>query len=384
METTTKLYENEQCLLSFTATVLSCTACEGGFCVVLDRTAFFPAEGGQGADRGTLGGVRVLDVSIDGGTVTHRTDGPHPVGGTVEGHVDGARRRRHMQVHTGEHILSGVLHTMYGATNVGFHLGETEVTLDVDVPLTEAELAAAEEAANRAVFENRAVTVLYPTPAELPTLSYRAKLDLTEGVRLVKIEGVDLCACCAPHVARTGEVGLIKIVSSMHYKGGMRLSIAVGPDALLDYRRRLSAVHAVSVSLSVPEGEIAAGVERLAAALSEERRTVAALRTALREERLAAATQGGGDLCLFYPDLDAVGLRTYAEQAAAMTGGIVLVASPAEEGHRYALASRRGGARALSASLHAALGGRGGGRDELCQGSLPATREEILAALGKA
>ena len=382
MEMTTKLYENEQNLASFTATVLSCAACEGGFRVVLDRTAFFPCEGGQGADHGTLGGVNVLDAAIEGGVVTHLVDAPLPVGATVLGEVDPVRRRRHMQVHTGEHILSGTLHAMYGATNVGFHLGETEVTLDIDLALSEAELAAAEEAANRAVFEDRAVRIHYPTPAELPSLSYRAKLDLTEGVRLVEIEGVDLCACCAPHVERTGEVGLIKIVSSMHYKGGTRLHIAVGPDALADYRQKQAGVHAVSVALSVPEEEIAAGVARLSEALAEERRTVAALRAALRAERLAAATAKGGDLCLFYPDLDAVGLRQYAEEGAAMTAGFVLVASPADGGYRYALAKKGGGARVLSASLHASLGGRGGGRDELCQGSVPATREAILAELG--
>ncbi len=377
---TTKLYDEAPPVLAFSATVRSCEATKDGWEVLLDRTAFFPAEGGQGADHGTLGGVPVLDVTLRGDEVYHRTAAPLTVGETVEGCLDADRRRRHMQVHTGEHILSGVLHTLYGATNVGFHLGDGEVALDLDLPLSPSQLEAAEAAANRAIRENRPVRILYPRPEELPALAYRAKLALTEGVRLVEIEGVDLCACCAPHVASTGEVGLLKITSAMNYKGGVRLHIAVGPDALADYRQKQESVHAVSVALSVPEGEVASGVDRLLVTLAEERATVAALRAALRRERLQHAA-AANDFVLFYPDLDPNGLRSYAEEAMTMTDGLVLVASPTDGGYRYAIASRGGRARDVSSALHAALGGRGGGRPELCQGSLPAGREEIEAVL---
>ncbi len=379
---TTKLYENEQSLFSFSATVRSCEACKGGFRVLLDRTAFFPCEGGQGADHGTLGGVQVLDAALEGDEVLHLTAAPLSVGETVTGEVDAVRRRRHMQVHTGEHILSGVLHALYGATNVGFHLGDSEVTLDLDLPLTAAELAAAEEAANRAVFENRAVRILYPAPEELPTLDYRAKLALSEGVRLVEIEGVDLCACCAPHVDRTGEVGLIKIVSHMNYKGGTRLSIAVGVDALADYRTKQENVHAVSVALSVPEAEVAAGVTRLQRTLSEERAALSALRSALRAERLSSL--GEGDAVLSYPDLDAGALRLYAEEGAARISGTVLVLLEVGDGCRYAMASRTSDVKARAAALHARLGGRGGGHPSLVQGSFAASAEAVRAAFGEA
>ncbi len=378
---TTKLYENEQELFRFEASVRACRPEGDHFLVLLDRTAFFPCEGGQGADRGTLGGARVLDVTLEGDELLHRLDAPLAVGATVTGEVDAARRRRHMQVHTGEHILSGVLHTLYGATNVGFHLGETEVTLDLDIPLTAEELAAAEEAANRAVFENRAVRILYPAPAELGALDYRAKLALTEGVRLVEIEGVDLCACCAPHVARTGECGLIKIVSHMNYKGGTRLWVAVGVDALADYRTKQENVHAVSVALSVPEAEIADGVARLQKTLAAERGALSALRAALRAERLSSLADG--DSVLLYPDLDAGALRLYAEEGAGRTSGTVLVLLEVGDGCRYAMASRTSDVKARAAALHARLGGRGGGHPSPVQGSFAAPAEAVRAAFAE-
>ena len=380
------LYYRDATLLEFSATVRSVEPAEGGYRVLLDRSAFFPCEGGQGADHGTLGGVAVTDVLLCGDELVHVTAEPLLVGTAVPGRVDAARRRRHMQVHTGEHILSGVLCRMYGATNVGFHLGETEVTLDLDVFLDAAQLAAAEEEANRAVFENRAVRILYPASEDLPTLNYRSKLELTENVRLVEIEGVDLCACCAPHVARTGEVGLIKIISSMRYKGGVRLHIAVGVDALSDYRARCESVHAASVALSAPESEIAPAIDRVLMALTEEKHAVSALRAALRAERLAAASAaaGGGDLYLSYPDLDPIGLRSYAEEGMAMTDGLVLVAAPADGGCRYALASRTENVKKVAAGLHEALGGRGGGRPELVQGSVPVDFATLLSYFGRA
>ena len=368
---TEKLYDRDPYLFTFRATVRACEGEGHGYRILLDRTAFFPCEGGQGADHGLLGDLAVRDVLLLGGELWHLTDGALPVGDEVEGRVDAVRRLRHMRVHTGEHILSGVLHRRYGATNVGFHLGDTEVTLDLDLPLTAEELAAAEEAANLAVLEDRPVRILWPSAAELPTLDYRAKLDLTEGVRLVEIEGVDLCACCAPHVLHTGECGLIKIVSHMSYKGGVRLHIAVGTDALADYREKQENVHAISVLLSLPEGQVADGVARTLAALAEERRRLSSLRTVLRAERVAALPKGE-DAVLLYPDLDAGARRPYAEEAAAHTGATVLVLLPTEGGCRYAIGSGREEARARSEALHAALGGRGGGHAALSQGSLPA------------
>ena len=380
---TEKLYNDDAYLFSFDATVRDCQKKGDRFVILLDRSAFFPCEGGQGADHGVIGEAQVLDVMLSGDELLHITDRTLAVGERVACKLDATRRLRHMQIHTAEHILSGVLHSLYGATNVGFHLGESEVTLDLDLPLSEAEVAAAEEQANLAIRENRNVRVLWPRPEELSALDYRAKLALGEGVRLVEIEGVDLCACCAPHVKRTGECGLLKVTGYMHYKGGVRLHIAAGADALADYQAKQSEVHAVSVALSVKEGEISAGVERLLATLSEERRTLSATRATLRHERLVAAS-GGHDLIATYPDLDAAALRAYAEEGAELCEGIALIFLPEGEGCRYALASRTEDVKAVSAALHATLGGRGGGKPTLVQGSFPTSSDAVIACLGRA
>ena len=379
---TKKLYDRDTALMRFEATVRECTRKEEHYCVLLDKTAFFPCEGGQGADHGMIGDARVLDAVLSGGEILHITDRPLAEDARVICTVEASRRRRHMQIHTAEHILSGVLHSMYGATNVGFHLGDTEVTLDLDLPLSEAEVAAAEEAANLVIRENRPVRVLWPSAEELPTLNYRAKLALSEGVRLVEIEGVDLCACCAPHVSYTGECGLLKVTGYMYYKGGVRLHIVAGADALADYCKKQSEVHAVSVALSVKESEIAAGVDRLLATLAEERRALSAVRSALRRERLTAAS-GGRDIIVAYSDLDAAALRAYAEEGAVLCEGIALILLPDGEGCRYALASQNEDVKRISADLHAILGGRGGGKPSLAQGSFPASADAVIACLGR-
>lgn len=366
---TEKLYDGDAYLFSFRARVRACEQKEACYRVLLDRTAFFPCEGGQGADHGRLGDAAVLDVLLVGDELFHITDAPLAIGEEVLGCVDPVRRMRHMRTHTAEHILSGVLHTLYGATNVGFHLGEHEVTLDLDISLTEEQLAAAEEETNRAIFENRPVRILFPKPEELASLTYRAKLDLREGVRLVEIEGVDLCACCAPHVMRTGECGMLKILSCTAHKGGSRLCIAVAADALCDYRQKQKSVHEASVLLSLPEDRVAEGVERTLAALAEERRRLSALRAAIRAERIAALPIGA-DAVVLYPDLDTAALRFYAEEGAAHTGAAVLVLLEEDGSCRYAMAGQ-GDMGARAGRLHALLGGRGGGRASFASGTFP-------------
>ena len=225
--------------LIFKARVLSCEerrddSGEIRFAIVLDRTAFFPEQGGQKADRGTLGGARLLDAEIHEGVIVHILDAPLEAGSEVSGEVDWERRFDFMQQHTGEHILSGLANRLYGAENVGFHLSEREVQLDFSVQLSEEELSALERAANEAIFRDIPVQAYYPNAEELAALSYRQKKELKGAIRIVELEGVDRCACCAPHVARSSEVGILKILSAMNYKGGTRLYIACGMRAVLD------------------------------------------------------------------------------------------------------------------------------------------------------
>ena len=229
---TVKLYELDSELYEFEARVIACEKREGGYAIELNRTAFFPEGGGQYADPGTLAGLKVLDVQIEDGRILHMTDEPLTVGSTIKGILDAEERFVRMQNHSGEHILCGIAHARWGAENVGFHLGDREMTMDLDIPLTEEQLAELELAGNRAVWANAAITAEYPDEKALADLPYRSKLDLTDNVRIVTIEGVDACACCAPHVKRPGEIGAIKIVSAIHHKGGMRLWVLCGAWAI--------------------------------------------------------------------------------------------------------------------------------------------------------
>ncbi|MGN0984608.1 MAG: alanyl-tRNA editing protein, partial [Gemmiger sp.] len=215
MQMTQKLFETDSFLQTFTAVVLACEPAPGGFAVVLDRTAFFPEGGGQPCDTGTLGGARVTAVHTGGGVITHTVDAPLPVGQTVAGAIDWARRRDCMEQHTGEHILSGALHRLFGAENVGFHIGESAVRMDIDLPLSAAQLAEAEAEANAAVRADTPVRCYVPDGETLAGLDYRSKKALEGAVRIVEAGG-DRCACCGTHLATTGQVGLIKILSAQH------------------------------------------------------------------------------------------------------------------------------------------------------------------------
>lgn len=375
---TTKLYDLSAYETHFNATVLSCTEKKNGFDVVLDRTLFFPEEGGQEADGGVLGGRRVTGVRIDGaGVITHTLDGALTVGDTVSGDIDFAFRFRNMQNHTAEHILSGLTHSLYGYDNVGFHLGREEMTLDFNGELSESDLDKIERLANEAVWKNLAVTAEYPPAETLSSLRYRAKLDLTENVRIVTIDGVDACACCAPHVARTGEIGVIKIRSAIRYKGGMRLTAAAGVDALLDYKEKQDSVVAVSRLLSVPEGEVAAGVSALLEANGHLKGEKAEAEREVARATVRALAPTDGNVCLFFATRESRVLREAALAAAEKTGGVAVALGGETGAYSYVIAAKNAPLSALVRDYNRVLSGRGGGNDGMVQGSFAATREEI-------
>ena len=231
---TEKMYELDSYCSEFTATVEECHLYESGYAVRLSRTAFFPEGGGQAADPGLLCGLDVRDVQIVDGEIWHYLDAPLTVGETVKGALDWETRFFRMRHHTAEHIVCSIAHRWYGFNNVGFHLGSEDVTLDLDGELTREQIDAIEDEANRVVAANVAVTATIPTAEELAQATYRSKKELDGDVRLVTIEGVDCCACCAPHVARTGEIGLIKLLDFIRYKGGVRIHLLCGDAALAD------------------------------------------------------------------------------------------------------------------------------------------------------
>ncbi len=382
---TEKLYDRDAYLAEFTATVTACRPRGEAFAVTLDRTAFFPEGGGQFGDRGEIDGVPVFDTQMEGEEILHTTHAPLEIGKTVTCRLDFQARFDRMQNHSAEHIVSGLVHHHFGLSNVGFHLGDAETTLDFDGVLDRAQLDRIEDLANEAVFQNLPILVSYPTAAEIAVLDYRSKKELVGDVRIVTVPGYDVCACCAPHVARTGEIGCIKLLDFIHYKGGVRIRMMAGGRALRDYRAKFREIAAVARALSVPQEEAAAGLDRLMAELSERKQTAAAL---LRENvELRAATlvpNAAGNIVTVIPSDDPIALRNTALAAAPRAEGAALALAGGDEtGYRFALAAEKRPLRTLSRRMKDAIGLRGGGSDELLQGVMNAPLAAITAYFEK-
>lgn len=381
---TERLYESDAYCRSFEATVQACRPHGDGYALVLDRTAFFPEGGGQRGDSGYIGEAAVKDTQEENGEILHLVDTPCEVGEHLACRLDFAGRFDRMQNHSGEHIVSGLAHRLHGLENVGFHLGDEETTLDLNGVLDRAQLDEIEDLSNEAIFRDLPILCEYPDEAALSAMSYRAKKAIDGPVRIVTIPGYDACACCAPHVARTGEIGQIKLLDMMHYKGGVRIWLAAGRRALLSHREKYGEVAAISRALSTPKEDCAAGVERLLAELEEKKETVTALSHALVEARLSLLTpNAAGHILYFMPERDEWMARKLALGGQSKAGGVSAVFFPAGAGYRFMIASARGGLREKAAAIRAALLARGGGSDELMQGSCTADRATITAFFEK-
>lgn len=377
MLTTEKLYEQDSHLSRFTARVLDCRPMGDCWAIALDRTAFFPEGGGQEGDQGTLGEAKVLDTRIMYGEILHMTDRPLTPGETVDGTLDWDLRFRRMQDHSGEHIVSGLVYQKYGYNNVGFHLGDGEVTLDFSGELTGPQLEEIEVLANRAVTDDLPVQVWYPDPEELAATEYRSKLDLTENVRLVRIPGIDTCACCAPHVRSTGEIGIVKILDFMRHRGGVRVHILCGMDALADYGARYKATKEISGLLSAKQLETPGAVRRTLEELEKTKQQLgeARLRSAL--EKAAALEHTEGNLCLFFPELDMRSLRELVNTGMEKCTGVCAAFTGRDGDWKFILGSRSVDLKQASKTILAGIKGRGGGSAEMLQGSAAGSAEEI-------
>lgn len=375
---TEKLYYQDPYQTTFTARVLTCEPSKGGCLVTLDRTAFYPEGGGQPADHGVLGGVTVTDVHEKDGVIFHTCSGPVEIGAAVEGSIDWTRRFDHMQQHSGEHILSGLLCSLYDCSNVGFHLGADTVTIDYDRELTWEQVLEAERQANEAIWRDTPAEITFPAPDALAQLDYRSKKELTGQVRIVSFPGADCCACCGTHVRRAGEVGLIKVLSCQKFREGVRLEILCGQRAYRYLSRIYEQDHAVARLLSVKPQDAFAAVERQNAEL-----TAAKLRMTELEDRLfalrAQSLAGCGDVLLLEPPMRPDGARKLADTAARAAGGLAAVFAGERDSYVYALVYA-GGAdiSPLVKRLNSALSGRGGGRNGFAQGSVQADRSAIL------
>lgn len=374
---TIKLYENDSYIKDFTATVESCTETDGGFLVVLDKTAFFPEGGGQDADKGEINGIKVLDVQIKDGTVYHKTEKAFEIGETVNCKIDWDTRFSRMQNHTGEHIVSGVIHRNFGYNNVGFHMNDTLVTFDVDGPLTEEQIKEVELKSNKAIYGNKKVRAIYPAPEELSDYDYRSKLDITEGVRLIEIVDTDLCACCAPHVSCTGEVGIIKIISCIPYKKGSRIELLCGQLALNDYMNLHTANKSVMSMLSAKRFETPDAVERIQSELStaraENKKLAGELAIYKMEKHIS-----GNKACVFVDGVSYDELRNCSNILIEEHEYCYLFSNTDENNYIYVVSSKDNNVRESVQELNKAFNGKGGGRDTYAQGKITGTKEEIL------
>lgn len=373
---TEKLYDKDSHLKEFTGTVLSCKKTGEKYAVTLNRTAFFPEGGGQQSDRGYIGGAYISDVQIKNGEILHFADKPLSVGQAYDCKLDFDFRFRNMQNHSGEHIISGIVHRLYGFNNVGFHLG-AEMTMDFDGELTRRQLDEIEDLANKAVYENLPVKAYYPTDEELKQLDYRSKLDLKENVRIVEIKGVDVCACCAPHVKATGEIGIIKILDFEKYKGGVRLLVKCGADALRDYREKYKNVLEISNLLSAKQFEVSAAVVRLNEQLSAEKAAAAALKKRLIAEKAAGFEPDTDKTAVFENGLDIKELQLLADALCQKAGGIRGAFSGADGAFSFAICGEETALGEFFTKFKAAFNTRGGGRNGIRQGTVCADRAEI-------
>ena len=375
---TVKLYYENAYTQDFTAVVQSCEAVKNGFAVTLDRTAFYPEGGGQPADHGTLGEARVLDVHEKDGVVTHLCDRALSEGAEVSGRIDWARRFDHMQQHSGEHIISGLLCSTFHCDNVGFHMGADVVTIDYNAPITWEQALEVERRANAYIWADHPIRIWYPSAEELAALPYRSKKELTGAVRITEFPGADRCACCGTHVASSGQVGLLKLLSCQKFRDGVRLELLCGQRALDCLAAGWEQARQIGQALSVKPQSAFAAVSRLQEELLSLKEKAARLEEA-DFAHTAAQYRGAGSVLHIAEPLDGDGARRLCDAIAKAAGGRCAVFAGQDGDYRYAVIESGGDLRQFIKDMNTALHGRGGGRDGFAQGSAACTAEELRA-----
>lgn len=380
---TRKLYYEDAYKTEFTAKVVSANAGD----IVLDRTAFFPEEGGQSADTGVLGGFRVADVKIKDGEIHHLLEDRNAsfeAGTEISGRIDWQHRFSNMQQHSGEHIFSGLVHSTYGFDNVGFHLSDNEVTLDFNGVIGPDGIRDIERRANEIIFRNIPSEIRFLSGEEAKTAEYRSKIDLDDEIRVVTYPGVDACACCAPHVALTGEIGCLKVVGLQNYKGGIRVSILCGMRAMEVFFHDRDILEKTANYLSNSTDEVYHLVVKARTELAETKAALAEAAKKLVQVRIDQIPAGDGNAVLFEKSLDAGAMRSAVNSLVQKKNGFCGVFAGSDaDGYRYVIGKQGGDARTINNELREKFGARGGGKPEMVQGSVTASRADIETLFGK-
>ncbi|MCQ2441249.1 MAG: alanyl-tRNA editing protein [Clostridia bacterium] len=381
MQKTVKLYDTDSHLKEFEATVLLCEKSENGYKTVLDKTAFFPEGGGQPCDIGTLNGGNVTDVQISDGIITHTVDIPLEIGNRVKGKLDFLRRFNFMQNHSGEHIVSGIVNSLYGLDNVGFHLNESFVTLDFNGELNYEQLKNVELIANSKVWQNVKFKTYYPDKTTLKSLNYRSKKELDGDIRIVEIENTDICACCAPHVSEAGEIGIIKLLDTEKMRGGIRIVMKCGKYALDDYNCKYGNILSISNLLSSKQEETAQAVVELQNKLNDAKVQISALKKRLTEYIIKSFK--GEDGYIFEDGLDGKERQLLADGLHKTYGGIKAVFTKAQDGYAFSICGEPTELDGFFENLCKNLNVRGGGRNGIKQGTVLEDKDKITEVWSK-
>ena len=383
---TLRLYDADAYATEFDAVVLSCEKLTDKkhttYAVILDQTLFFPEEGGQSPDKGTLNESNVLDVQIKNNIITHYLDAPLTVGDAVHGIINWQHRFFNMQQHSGEHIFSGIVHERFGFDNVGFHLSDQIVTMDFNGVLSQEDIDSVEWSVNEVISKNIEILISFPSKEELESMSYRSKIEIEGQVRIITIPGYDVCACCAPHVKRTGEIGMLKVMNMQNYKGGVRISILCGFRALAAFREKNHIVADLMVVLTTGQDKLVDTVSKMKTSNQDLNYQLGVTKQKLLEQKLKDIPDDQTNVLLFESDIDAPIMRNVINQLIETHPGICGVFSGnEEEGYSFIIGSKEIDCRTIATTLREKLGARGGGSEQMIQGSIKAKAEEISSAL---
>ena len=375
---TEKLFDKDSHLREFTATVLECEEYLDKYSVVLDRTAFFYEGGGQASDRGFINNSAVLDVHISEGKIYHIMNSPLAVGSTVTGTLDWERRFDFMQQHSGEHIISGVAHSIYGCENVGFHLSEDIVTLDFDKPLNQEQINIIEKKANDVVFKNVPFFAYYPDESTLSVLKYRSKKEIDGDIRIVEIKGTDMCACCAPHVNFSGEIGIIKLLGFETLRGGVRIEMVCGNRALSDYKQKYDNIKKISSLLCVRQNETAVAVEKIQDNISQLKFEISKLKKQIIEEKIKSFIPKTDVTAHFEEDFTIKELQHLADSLFKYHGGVRATFSKTDNGFYFTVCGEESRLLNFFNAFKTEFSVKGGGRGCMVQGTVIAEIDKIL------
>ncbi len=385
-----KLYEKQSYLSECEAVVTDCFTKDGFVYVKLDRTIFFPEEGGQYADLGELVYGDNTSVRLLGGEVTdksgkdiiYRVESEVPVG-EVKCILNWDLRYERMQNHSGEHVLTGTIHNEFGYDNVGFHLSDDgPVTLDMNGVLTWEEVMEMERKANEVIYNNLPITDSYPTGAELANLSYRSKIEIEGQVRLITIgdrdNPIDVCACCAPHVKTTGEIGIIKVISMVNWKGGVRISMLAGRRALRYINDRFDIIRSVTERLTTSFDNVPDIIDGYKKEIGESKALINKTYVSLAEKICSAS---GSPFVFFDSDCPMSAMKNILSTLINMTDGYAGVFVGEDGSYRYMIGSKDKDSRIVASLLKEKLDARGGGKSDSVQGQVASCKEDIEKVL---